>query len=97
MPAYLILFKYTQKGTAAIKESPKRVEHAMDIAKKLGGNVKSFYLLMGQFDTAFLLEAPDDETATKISMAISAQGNVSTQTMRGFALDEFKKMIAEMP
>ena len=52
---------------------------------------------MGQFDTAFLLEAPDDEIATKISMAISALGNVSTQTMRGFSLDEFKKMMAEMP
>ena len=97
MPAYLILFNLTQKGAAAIKESPKRVEQAMDIAKKLGGNVKSFYLLMGRFDTAFLLEAPDDEIATKISMAISALGNVSTQTMRGFSLDEFKKMMAEMP
>ncbi len=97
MPTYLILFKYTQKGAAAIKESPKRIEKAMEIAKQLGGNVKSFYLLMGQFDTAFLLEAPDDETATKISMAISALGNVSTQTMRGFTLDEFKKMISEMP
>ncbi len=97
MPAYLILFKYTQKGTAAIKESPKRVEQAMELAKKLGGNVKSFYLLMGQFDTTFLLEAPDDETATKIAMAISSLGNVSTLTMRGFTLDEFKKMISEMP
>ena len=96
MPAYLILFKYTQKGAAAIKESPKRVEQAMEIAKKLGGNVKTFYLLMGQFDTVFLLEAPDDETATKISMAISALGNVSTQTMRGFTLDEFKKMTSEL-
>ncbi|OGW41773.1 MAG: GYD family protein [Nitrospirae bacterium GWD2_57_9] len=97
MPAYLILFKYTQKGTAAIKESPRRVEQAMEIAKKLGGSVKTFYLLMGQFDTVFLLEAPDDETATKISLAISALGNVSTQTLRGFALDEFEKMISEMP
>ena len=97
MPAYLILFKYTQKGAAAIKESPKRVEQAMELARQMGGNVKSFYLLMGQFDTTFLLEAPDDETAAKISMAISAHGNVSTQTMRGFTLDEFKKMVSEMP
>jgi uncharacterized protein with GYD domain len=97
MAAYLILFKYTQKGVEAIKESPKRVEKAMEIAKKLGGNVKSFYLLMGQYDTTFLLEAPDDETATKISMAISALGNVSTLTMRGFTLDEFKKMASELP
>lgn len=97
MSTYLILFKYTQKGVAAIKDSPRRVEQAMEIAKKLGGNVKSFYLLMGQFDTVFLLEAPNDETATKISMAISAFGNVSTQTMRGFTLDEFKKMTSEMP
>lgn len=97
MPTYLILFKYTQKGAAAIKESPKRVEQAMEIAKKLGGAVKSFYLLMGQFDTTFLVEAPDDETATKISMAISSLGDVSTQTIRGFTLDEFKKMISEMP
>ncbi len=97
MPTYLILFKYTQKGAAAIKDSPRRVEQAMEIAKKLGGNVKSFYLLMGQFDTTFLLEAPNDETAAKISMAISASGNVSTRTMRGFTLDEFKKMVSEMP
>ena len=97
MATYLILFKYTQKGAAAIKESPKRVEQAMEIAKKLGGSVKTFYLLMGQYDTVFLLEAPDDETATKIAMAISSYGNVSTTTLRGFTLDEFKKMISEMP
>jgi len=96
MPAYLILFKYTPKGAEAIKESPKRVEQAMEIAKKFGGSVKGFYLLMGGFDTTFLLEAPDDEAAAKISMAISSQGNVSTQTMRGFTLDEFKKLVSEI-
>ena len=33
MPAYLILFKYTQKGAAAIKESPKRVNRQWILRK----------------------------------------------------------------
>ncbi len=97
MGAYLLLFKFTQKGIESVKESPERVEKVMHLVLKLGGETKGFYLLMGRYDTAVLLEAPDDETAAKISLAIGSKGYASTETMRGFTLEEFKKIVASLP
>jgi len=97
MAAYLMLFKFTQKGIETVRESPERVEKVMDLVRKLGGETKGFYLLLGRYDTAVFLEAPDDETAAKISLAISSKGYASTETLRGFTLEEFRKIAADLP
>jgi uncharacterized protein with GYD domain len=52
---------------------------------------------MGQYDSVFTLEAPNDETAAKIALAISSRGNVETETLRAFTESEFKQMIAGLP
>jgi uncharacterized protein with GYD domain len=52
---------------------------------------------MGRYDTAVVLEAPDDETAAKISLAIGSKGFATAETMRGFTLEEFSKIVASLP
>ncbi len=97
MATYLMLFRLTQQGIQKIKEAPTRVQAAKEVCRSLGGEVKQFHFLMGQYDSVFTLEAPNDETAAKIALAISSRGNVETETLRAFTESEFKQIIAGLP
>jgi uncharacterized protein with GYD domain len=99
MGTYIILFGFTQQGIMNIKEGPARVEGAQKTCQAMGAKVKDFYAVMGmgQYDTLFILEAPDDETVAKAALAMSSLGNVRTETHRVFTGDEYRRIIAALP
>lgn len=97
MATYLIEFNFTQKGVENIKESPARIEAAKRMIREQGGEVLAFYASMGSdFDTLFIMEAPDEKKAGEMALAIAKQGYVRTRTHRLFNQDEFKEMLAKM-
>jgi len=97
MNTYIILIRYTQQGMQSIKESPARLDAARKTFKAMGAELKSWFLLMGQYDAMVIAEAPDDDTIAKLALAVGALGNVSTQTVRAFTEDEYRKIIAALP
>jgi len=97
MPTCISLLHYTQKGAENMKDSPARVEQARKLFKSMGAELKEFYLTLGQYDAVVVSEGPDDETATKLTLMISGQGNIRTETFRAFTEDEFKKLTAALP
>lgn len=97
MPTYIGLFNYTQQGIQNIKDSPARLDAARKASQALGVEIQQFYLVMGQYDSIIIAEAPDDETMAKLALATGALGNVRTQTMRAFTEDEFRKIVAGLP
>ena len=94
---YLMLFRYTQKGAENVRESPKRVEATKQLFHSAGVEVKAFYLLLGEYDTCFLVDAPNNETIAKASLTVAARGNVKCETFPAFNEGEFGKMIASLP
>lgn len=98
MATYLMQFSFTQKGMEQIKESPARVADAKEAVRSRGGEVKVFYGILGsEYDTMFIVEAPDDQAVAKMVLAIAALGNVRTQTHRLFSEDEFRSIISSLP
>ena len=97
MATYITLLKYTQQGITRIKESPTRLDAARKLYGSLGGSMKSFYLTLGRYDAVVISEAPNEETAAKFALAAGSLGNVSTETMRAFTEDEYRRMIAALP
>jgi uncharacterized protein with GYD domain len=97
MPTYMSLLRFTQKGVETIKEAPSRLDAAKKAIKAMGGELKQFYLVLGQYDAVVIGEHPNDETAAKLALAIGSQGNVRTETFRVFTEDEFRKLIAGLP
>ena len=97
MARYISLIHYTEKGIANIKDSPSRLGAARKAFKAAGAEIKDFYLVMGQYDIVVITEAPDDETVAKVSLALGAQGNIRTETLRAFSEDEYRKIVAAMP
>ena len=97
MATYIILTRYTQQGIENIKKSPARLDVAKKMFQNMGAELKEFYLVTGQYDMVVVAEAPDDETATKLALAIGSKGNVRTETLRAYTEDEYRKIIAALP
>lgn len=97
MPTYITLLQYTQQGAEKIKESPNRLEAAKQSVRAMGGQLKAFYMVMGQYDAVVISEAPDDETAARFALATAGRGYVRTETLRAFTEDEYRKLIASLP
>lgn len=97
MPHYIGLLRYTSQGIAKIKESPARLDAARKAAESMGGKIHGWYLTMGHHDAVLVAEFPSDEACAKFMLSVGALGNVTTQTLRAFNEDEFRKIIASLP
>jgi uncharacterized protein with GYD domain len=96
MASYVMLFHYTHQGVEHVKQSPARIEALKKIFTKHGAKIKDFYALLGQYDTLFIVEAPNDETVAKLSLYVAEQGNVRIETHRAFTEAEFRKLLSEI-
>lgn len=97
MPTFISLIRLTQQGIEDIRQSPARLDAARKIFKAMGGDLKQSYMVMGQYDLVVIGEAPDDETAAKLSLAIGSKGSIRTETMRAFTEEEYRKIIEALP
>ena len=97
MPTYIALLRYTQQGLADAKNGPARLDAAKEAYRRAGGELKAFYLTMGQYDGVAIADLPDDATAARLVLSISAQGNLRSETMKAFTEAEYKKIMASLP
>ena len=97
MPTYVTLLRYTQQGIQSIKDMPTRLEQNRQLLSSLGGEVKGFYLTMGQYDSVAIVEMPDDETAARAALIVGSRGAVSTETLRAFTEEEAISLVRGLP
>ncbi len=97
MPGYIMLQKFTPKGLADLKGSPGRVEGAKTAAQKMGIRVIGVWRTMGQYDAVTVVDAPNDEAASLLSLASASTGNVTTETMRAYSEEEWKALVGKLP
>ncbi len=97
METYIILGKYTQEGVRNIKESPARIEAARKAIEAAGGKLLSWHLTLGQYDFVVVTEAPDAKVGTAVLLAIGAEGNSRTETLRAFTEEEFGEIVKSVP
>ena len=60
MTIYIALFSLTDAGIKAAKDLPRRLDAAKKLLADMGGEMKQFYMVMGDFDFVGICEAPDD-------------------------------------
>ncbi len=90
----VILVDYTDQGRRAIKDSPNRAEAANAEAAKLGLQVKDIhYTPGGQHDAAMIVEAESREPIGKFMSSVQSLGNVKMKFIRGFSIEEMRKMV----
>ena len=96
MTTYLSLFNWTDQGIRTVKDSPKRLEATKKALKKLGGELKAFYMLQGPYDGVLIFDIPDEEAMTKFLLTTGTAGNIRTTTLRAFTEGEFLKLIGAL-
>jgi uncharacterized protein with GYD domain len=93
MATYVVLINWTEQGVADAGNSISRGNAAATALKKLGGKMRSVLWTMGPYDAVSIIEAPDDETVTAFCLAVGAQGNARTVTMRAFEKAEMQTIL----
>lgn len=79
-----------------IKNFKKNLVEIRALQKKMKVKVLASYACLGKYDFVSIIEAPDDETAFKLSAAIGGKGNISTLTMRCITTDKFAEMTTKL-
>ncbi len=84
MGIFIALLDFTDQGIRNIKDSPHRADQFNEMAERAGAKVVAQYWTIGSHDGVLILEAPNDEVAASILLALGAAGNVRTTTLRAF-------------
>jgi uncharacterized protein with GYD domain len=93
---FVVLAGFTDQGIRNVKETIGRAEAFKEMAKKTGITVKDLYWTLGKYDVVAICEAPDDESATALSLSLCSRGNVRSETLRAFSFEEMKKILGKM-
>ena len=97
MPTFLCFLNWTDQGAKNAKDANKRFQASKSLAEKLGGKLQHAYVTTGQYDVVLTLDMPNGVAMAKFASAISGSGNARTTTVRGYAPDEFSKLVAGAP
>ena len=93
MPTYIGLTRWTEKGIQKVKETTKRAKEFQEFASKMNVKVKEIYWTMGRYDVVVIVEAPDDETISRLTLSLGMLGNVKTETLRAFSALEMNQIV----
>jgi uncharacterized protein with GYD domain len=96
MATFVSLLSFTDQGIRSVKDSPQRYEAFKSMAEKLGVTVKMVYYTVGRYDIVVVTEG-SDEAVTAALLKLGSLGNVRTETLRAFSLEDMKKIAGKMP
>ncbi len=88
MATYIMLSSLTDEGRKTIYERPERISEVNREVEQLGAKVVSQWAVLGPYDFVNVVEAPDNETIARVSVALSARGTVSFLTMPAIGVDQ---------
>ncbi len=96
MTTYIMLANWTDQGIRNVKESPRRLDVAKVALRDMGGEMKAFFLTMGDYDMVAVYEAPDDAVAARFTLQVGQLGNIRSQTLKAFPEAAFREIIASL-
>src|SRR5436305_1413480 len=74
MPLYCTLGRTTPVGAADLRGTAERYEENRRALEAFGAKIISGYACLGTYDFLFILEAPDNETAMRLSALTASRG-----------------------
>jgi uncharacterized protein with GYD domain len=93
MPTYVMLTTLTPDGVQTIKNNPGRIKEVNREVEQLGATVKAQWATLGQFDFVNVIEAPDEQTITRVSLELGSRGTGRYETLTAIPIDDFIGLI----
>jgi uncharacterized protein with GYD domain len=89
MPHYIMLSNLTDEGAKTIKNNPARIKEVNAEVESMGVKILAQYAVLGPYDFVNILEAPDNETVTRVSVELSSRGTMRAMTLAAIPIDDF--------
>ena len=89
MPYYIMLSSLTDEGAKTIKNNPARIKEVNAEVEAMGVKILSQYAVLGPYDFVNILEAPDNETVTRVSVELSSRGTMRAMTLAAIPIDDY--------
>ena len=98
MQTFILLTKLSPDITRQMKDRARIGRTWMDQVREKCPEVKfiAHYALLGQYDFLDIYEAPDEETAAKVSMISQANGAIQAQSLIAIPYKRFVELTQEI-
>ncbi len=96
MASYIAFGDWTEEGTRAIADSPRRLDTARRQLEEMGGHFRAFWMTMGEHDVVFIYETPDDAMAARFLLMLNQLGMVRTKTLKAFPEAAYREIIGSL-
>ena len=93
MPVYIMLTKLTDDGRETLKKKPHRLKEVNQEVEAMGVKILPQYALLGPYDFISILEAPDNNTITRVSIELGSRGTLIPTTFPAMDIDELIKAL----
>ena len=97
MPTYIGLVKLTDQGIRNVKETTKRAKSFREMAELAGLKVREILWTMGRYDLVLVIDAPNDETISRLALGLGMGGNAKTETLKAFSSQEVDQVLKGLP
>jgi uncharacterized protein with GYD domain len=87
MPTYLMLTTLTEKGIQTLHANPERLREVNRDIEEMGAKVVHQWAALGEYDFVNIVEAPDDLTIAKVSVALGARGSSKIESLPLVSVD----------
>ena len=88
MPTYILLSTLTAQGLQTLRSNPERLREVNRDVEELGARVVHQWATLGPFDFVNVVEAPDNATIARVSVALGARGSAKLQTLFALEIEE---------
>jgi uncharacterized protein with GYD domain len=98
MPTYILITKLSADQSIQMKDRAKQGRAWLDQVKETCPEVKflAHYFVLGQYDFIDIYEAPDEETAAKVSLISMSKGAFQAQSLPAIPYKKYLELIDEI-
>jgi len=96
MPLYCALGRATPVGAADLRGTAERYAENRRALEAFGARILSGYACLGQYDFLFIIEAPDNKTAMRLSTLTASRGTSQYETMPIVPIEEFFNLVEDV-
>ena len=89
MGTYIMLSTLSDGGRKVLRERPGWIRKVNRELERMGVKVRAQYAVLGPYDFVTVIEAPDNETVSRVSIELGARGSVQMMTLAAIPLDVF--------
>ena len=93
MGKYIMLTTLTDEGRKTVKMRPERIKEVNTELEKMGVSVHAQYAVLGPYDFINIIEAPDNETVSRVAVELGSRGTVQLVTLSAIPIEQFEEKL----